>query len=281
MPIESKRPENDPLRAGRGALVVLAGVVAAACTAPGFAQSLNIDFSDLAGVPSNELAAAGLPGEWNAVSEMSANDAVSLVGLDGAPTEAVLSSNVGWTKTLAVENENTTGDVERLLDDVAPAGSDILFHWRFEALELGQYEVLVYAWYPASSTSRTMVSIDPCHADARYIGGPWSGGFEEGVTHSRFVVEFTAGDIEFCTAGGELGSGGIINGIQLVKIPTGDPDQDGDVDLTDFSLFAWCIAQPFDSPAANGCDVFDFDHDQDLDLTDYGAFTAAFTGSND
>ncbi|MBN1491057.1 MAG: hypothetical protein JXA69_14175, partial [Phycisphaerae bacterium] len=59
-----------------------------------------------------------------------------------------------------------------------------------------------------------------------------------------------------------------------------DLDQDGDVDLTDFSHFATCFNGPNRPPAADGCDHADFDLDADVDLTDFGVFASCFNGYN-
>ncbi len=64
-----------------------------------------------------------------------------------------------------------------------------------------------------------------------------------------------------------------------------DFDQDGDVDLTDYTVFADCLAGPDASPTptiddvdlAECLDHFDGDTDNDVDLADFAGFQAAFT----
>jgi hypothetical protein len=58
----------------------------------------------------------------------------------------------------------------------------------------------------------------------------------------------------------------------------GDNDDDGDVDLDDFSGFASCEAGPDVEPADPSCCTFDFDGDGDVDLIDWSLFQIAFTG---
>jgi hypothetical protein len=61
------------------------------------------------------------------------------------------------------------------------------------------------------------------------------------------------------------------------EMGTGDCDDDGDVDLTDFGAFQLCFTGP-GGGIAPGCECADFDGDGDVDLTDFGGFQLAFTG---
>ena len=58
----------------------------------------------------------------------------------------------------------------------------------------------------------------------------------------------------------------------------GDFDDDGDVDLTDYSSFAACQGGPAES-AAGICVCFDLDDDGDVDLRDFAEFQVNFTGN--
>jgi len=62
-----------------------------------------------------------------------------------------------------------------------------------------------------------------------------------------------------------------------MRVP-GDYDDDGYVDLTDFTAFTDCLASPDQDPSPiQPClDVFDFDDDGDVDLQDFHGFQAAF-----
>jgi hypothetical protein len=56
----------------------------------------------------------------------------------------------------------------------------------------------------------------------------------------------------------------------------GDIDQDGDADLDDYALFAFCMEQP---PALGECvSTFDVNGNEIMDLEDFAAFQLAFTG---
>lgn len=63
----------------------------------------------------------------------------------------------------------------------------------------------------------------------------------------------------------------------------GDLDEDGDVDLTDFTGFVACLGGPDVATPPPGCDPGNFtnadlDGDTDVDLTDFSDFAAHFTG---
>ena len=82
-------------------------------------------------------------------------------------------------------------------------------------------------------------------------------------------------------------SGGSIPGLgsEVLNIAGADVDDDGDVDLDDYSGFADCFAGPGETPdptpplMAQKClDRFDANHDFDLDLSDYGNFQSLFGG---
>ena len=58
----------------------------------------------------------------------------------------------------------------------------------------------------------------------------------------------------------------------------GDGDQDGDVDLADWSLMAGCLTGP-DGGLPPDCSAFDLDADGDVDLVDHRLFQQLFQGS--
>ena len=66
----------------------------------------------------------------------------------------------------------------------------------------------------------------------------------------------------------------------FVRPPMPDFDDDGDVDLGDFSAFQYCFNGPNRAPAYAGCAVADLDMDGDVDLSDFGVFQTCFNGPN-
>lgn len=61
---------------------------------------------------------------------------------------------------------------------------------------------------------------------------------------------------------------------------TGDFDNDGDIDLADFTTFLACFNGPARPPAQANCVEPDFDNDNDVDLTDFTVFLSCFNGPN-
>ena len=63
-----------------------------------------------------------------------------------------------------------------------------------------------------------------------------------------------------------------------MDIDSGDFDRDGDVDESDFGLFAACRSGPAVA-FGPGCDQYDADGDGDVDQDDFGAFQLRLTGA--
>ena len=93
------------------------------------------------------------------------------------------------------------------------------------------------------------------------------------------------GGMAFDTESGRLymaerGLGGDTNAIvvhvwSLPVGPTGDLDDDGDVDLADFAILSGCLSGP-ETPPESGCTTADLDKDNDVDLADLAVFQQSF-----
>jgi hypothetical protein len=57
-----------------------------------------------------------------------------------------------------------------------------------------------------------------------------------------------------------------------------DLDEDGDVDLDDYTVFSTCVTGANTGPVASECRSADLDTDEDVDQTDFGLLQGAFTG---
>ena len=78
---------------------------------------------------------------------------------------------------------------------------------------------------------------------------------------------------------GAPGSGGtysLTGGFWFECVP-GDCDQDGDVDLDDFTDLQACLLGP-GGGLGSGCECFDLDGNGDVDLFDFAEFQVAFGG---
>ncbi|MFQ5590958.1 MAG: hypothetical protein ACE5HE_07340 [Phycisphaerae bacterium] len=61
------------------------------------------------------------------------------------------------------------------------------------------------------------------------------------------------------------------------RIPPGDCEDDGDVDLNDFQAFEGCLTGPEVSPIADACRCFDVDRNGVVDLVDLALVQTTFT----
>jgi hypothetical protein len=170
----------------------IAGAALAGGTAPERA-GYNIDFNAPsgtgAGLPPNTFGgAAGQAGVWNSIGT-SAIASGATFGLLSADATAIAHMSVTYTGTgmtaFGTSNANTTGDYEKLLDDIVDLGSaGQTVTVTITDLGPGVYEVYTYAGAPDNASYRTNVGL--FDRPAVSIGGAFPvNGFTEGVTHAR------------------------------------------------------------------------------------------------
>ena len=200
-------------------LSVVLGVLAL----PSFAaaQSLNVDFGDVASTPSGSYAAAGLAGTWNTVGVLPTGQRQSLVDLAGQPSAAKIYMNGGNSVTmLNVNDAGTSGNDQSLMDDmiICQCSPVDMCLW-VENLTNGEYEVTTYAMTPSEPSRLCPVRVDNGTPGPTDVGGAWPGSHQEHVTYSRHTVTVSNGVVAFHsgTAGGFFQSG--MNGFQLRLIP--------------------------------------------------------------
>ena len=158
-------------------------------------QAINIDIGVNVAhpVPSNGYgAASGQTGTWNDVAGSAAVAApVQLMNTAGLPSPVFLSA-VGGAQDFEMENPNTMGDDDSLLDDLYDA-MDTTF--TFSGLADGTYDVYVYAWAPDNRTTYySDVTVQGGTAGTQTIGGMgWSGSFVQGGHYHKDTVTISGG----------------------------------------------------------------------------------------
>ena len=202
---------------------LVAACVGSACalTAGVSGQSINIRFGTAASAPSPAYAAAGLAGVWNSFQVTPTNVRQPLVDLQGAPLAARYYQN-GSSSMLAFDNPLTSGDDGRLMDSMllsSNSPTDGCF-W-VEGLQLGQYEVTIYAMTPDDALLLNRTRVDNGTPGPVMVGGAWPGHHQPGITYSRFTVTTIDGVIAFHDGlnGAVIQSG--MNGVQLEYLPPG------------------------------------------------------------
>lgn len=190
------------------------------------AQSFNIDFGDPAGGPGAGFAGpAGQAGVWNVIDE-SDSPMVGLVDLTGAGTGVAVESTLFMRETFHNSRPETSGEVAALMDDFFFLDGDVQTEIAFLGLQNGQYDLIVAAAFighPDEPTVVTWLSDDFSEFQEDVLGDePYSGSFEQGVTHSRFRVPVRNGELRFYANGvlsPQIESFGNLNGVQLVLVP--------------------------------------------------------------
>jgi hypothetical protein len=192
-----------------------------ALTALAAGQSVNIRFGSAASTPAPTYAAAGLAGTWNTFQFTQVGLHMPLVGLQGNPLTATYYQN-GSSSILSFNNPLTSGDDEKLMDSMflsTNSPTDGCF-W-VDGLQIGQYEVTIYAMTPNDPSLMTRTRVDNGTPGPVMVGGTWPGHHAAGITYAKFTVTTNDGTIAFHDglASANIQSG--MNGVQLEYLPPG------------------------------------------------------------
>ncbi len=183
------------------------------------AQSVNIDLGhsnpNPTLPPSSAFAgAAGQPGHWMNIPTNI--NTIQIDGLDALPSGITLTRVSGAVTTFSVNNANTTGDHEALLDDIHGFNSVTTVNYQFTGVDPGAYTLFTYAIAPDNASFRTNVSVaSSSSTNPQIIGGSMPvNAFVAGVTHAVHDI-FVGPDTTICVTLTGNASAGSINGFQL------------------------------------------------------------------
>jgi len=191
---------------------------------PGDAVSINIDIGANTTFPapgSGYGGVAGSPGTWNSVS--AAGGSTTLDAIDGT-SSGVSIGVVGGNGNFEFNNAATSGNPQRILDDLQDSGSST---WTFNNIGDGTYDVYLYSFAPDDPSFQTDLTIVGGSEGTQRCGGQaWNGSWVEG---SNYVVDQVTIDgsgslsIQVAQVAGDPSS---LNGIQLVVVDGGGGGND-------------------------------------------------------
>lgn len=101
------------------------------------------------------------------------------------------------------------------------------------------------------------------------------GGGAMRATGGGFELSGTIGQPD---AGLLTGVGFELTGGFWFAVATGDQNEDGAVDLVDYSVFEACMTGPDGGAPGAGCEVLDADRNGTIDLADFAVIQATFSG---
>ena len=108
---------------------------------------------------------------------------------------------------------------------------------------------------------------------------------ERHTLDSGGIMRSSSGNLELSGTVGQMDAGTVLSGGPLsltggfwLRLSQGDCNEDGIVDLNDFSQMVGCFGGPHDSGLKDYCLCFDADEDGDVDLRDFSVFQNVFGG---
>ena len=201
--------------------VALAASIAALAHAQSFNIDINIPAGEGAGQPSQFFGGAiGQAGTWNSINAASPSS-VPLVGLNGQATPVVLHRALNGT-FVSSGSPQTSGDFERLVDDVQRIEPEGQLTYTFANLEVGWYLVVTYGVNPANAANRSGVEVPGAQInELQWTGGALQGNtYLPGVTHSMQIKPITAGDSLIVRVNAANATGAAsVGGFQIHKLP--------------------------------------------------------------
>ena len=209
----------------------IAAMVGVMCAGGASGQSFNVDIDVTTGagasVPTQAFGgAAGTPGRWNSVPPTGAGP-FRLLLLNGS-ISTVTVTRTGMAASFASNNAATTGEFERLLDDIQNIGNPNPANNQGSTLTIdglapGDYELYTYAIAPDSSVLRSIVTVTPSLDGPQTVGGVMPmNALTVNVTYAkhRFSITEDSPTVSLNIRGGTA-SPGSLNGFQIKQIKPG------------------------------------------------------------
>jgi hypothetical protein len=189
------------------------------------AQSFNVDLNMSGpveiggGVPSDEFGGAlNQTGRWNSLSPLGhANWLYDLGGVQRNVGISIADSTGGNLTGIGFANLSNTGDIARLLNDVAVVDGDWR-SWTFHGLVNGEYRVATYAVRPDPTFVEARVSVNGSPI-AISTGPPPGNQLIQGITHVVQTTNVTDGTLTIHVSRPHLGEAAAVNGFQISAVP--------------------------------------------------------------
>jgi|SRR5579871_1477346 len=189
------------------------------------AQSINIDLDvpgppeGGGGAPSSQFAAVGSRGFWNQIDAGGPRNPISLLGLDGSPTQCQLVATGGIGSSGGFNNHGISGDYRLLMSDFEYVGNPIRF--QFSGFSPGRYRLWTYSGNVSDEQGVSFtVQVPGSLTPAQTVAGPIPTGnrFIYGLTHCYhdLLLPF-GGAFEIDVSSGF--PDGMVSGIQIQKLP--------------------------------------------------------------
>jgi hypothetical protein len=170
------------------------------------------------GVPTDGFGGAlNQVGRWNALSPLGTLG--SLYDLGGVQRNVSISkaSSTQSLTGLAFANLSNTGDLARLLNDIAVVDDDWR-SWTFHGLTNGEYRVATYAVRPFPIFSEARVSVNG--GPIAIATGPMPGNqLILGITHVVQTTIVTDGTLTIHVSRPPIGEVAAVNGFQISAVP--------------------------------------------------------------
>lgn len=200
-------------------IVATAGL---AISAGALAQSFNVDLNLASGVGSGVPAstfggAAAQPGVWNSVSSASPAT-VGLLDLNGNLSVATLSRATNGFFA-SKPHSGTTGDTERLLDDVQVAQGNETLTYTFNNLAAGTYLLYTYGGEVSYGAATRVTVSGTSGVDIQDVDGDNSNSLFPGLSftaHGKTVA--AGGSLTVVVSNSAFGADCYVAGFQLRKI---------------------------------------------------------------